>query len=122
MNGDGKSTTFSTAFLAGPNTKILDCHMDQTTYSKKKDGTGLVTLSDMQFAILQCSLRVRIRLRRLLLLKRLGSNAGDLTGTFSQAIDFGSLPKPDAGGTEFQVIVKDQNGNAIGGSVFTLFP
>jgi hypothetical protein len=122
VNGDGKTAVFSTSFFAGPNTQILDCHMNKTSFSKKNDGSGLVTLSGYAVRDFTMTVTGTDPFSHAPFSETLGSNAGNLTGTFSQSIDFGTLPKPDPSGTDFQVTVTETNGEYIGGSVFTLYP
>ncbi len=119
VTGDGKTAIYSTPFTAGPNSQILSCSMPNNFYSRTKDGSGLLTMSG--YAVRNFSLRVTgfDASNQQPFSEDLGSNAGDLTGIFSQAIDFGPLP---ASGGEFQVTVKDGNGNNIGGFHFTLIP
>ena len=119
VTGDGKIATYSTPFTAGPNSQILNCSMPNNYYSRTKDGSALLTMSG--YAVRNFSLRVTgfDAANEQPFAEDLGSSAGDLTGTFTKSIDFGGLP---VSGGDFQVSVKDGNGNTIGGFRFTLVP
>jgi IPT/TIG domain len=122
VNGDGKIATFSSSVNAGPNSQILDCHLDNTGPSKKHDGSVLLTMSGYAVRNFTIDVAGTDPATHTPFIEHLSSFAGDLSGPFSASIDLGALPNPDAGGTNFQIQVKDGNGNSVGGAVMTLYP